>query len=269
MSGPTGPGMAYVDVATQTSPFTLPPSISPACPANPITSFLTATSLNAPGHLRPVGSSPDRGLLDASSVDCMPAAESCSTRSDLVSPRLPLPPPSSLRPQRLMGMGMGKATTRAVSLPETLHDDDLRHMLSQLADSTMPDSAQQSRVVSMPASLPTSETRASPEGPEKGASEEISIGELDNERSGSSVSSAPSTPRTIVVHSLNSDLLDTPSPPPSSCDSVEFTLEDPVLLPDSFLQSSVSPPIFMPEKSNKSVTVLEDDGKCLDNTRRA
>ncbi|KAF8498447.1 hypothetical protein JB92DRAFT_971667 [Gautieria morchelliformis] len=73
-------------------------------------------------------------------------------------------------------------------------------------------------------------------------------------------SSTSSTPGTVVVHSLSSEQYTTPSPPPSSCDSVEFTLEHPTCMPDSFLRGSNSPPTFGPAVADKAVGVLEDDG---------
>ena len=78
-----------------------------------------------------------------------------------------------------------------------------------------------------------------------------------------SSSSTPSTPGTVVMHSLSSDHYHTPSPPPSSCDSVEFTLEDPAHVPDSILRGSSSPPLFVPAVTGKATGLLEDDGRPL------
>lgn len=246
----------YIDVATQTSPFASP-LIAPACAASPITSFFAAASLLTPGHCTfPQNPSPPEEDMHSEEP----------SHSDIFSPQLPVLS-SSFGLQR--GTRSLHTNNRTVSLPAHLCDENLRLLLSQLLDNSAPEKRQQQRVVSMPEPAQLQVESPSPSTPADLESCEPSLETAHSddthytEGQGSVSSSSPSTPRTIILHSLSSDHFHTPSPAPSSCDSVEFTLDDPVCLPDSFLRGSDSPSTFIPEVVNKAADLLEDDGMCL------
>ena len=256
----------YSDTGTQTSPL-----------KSPILAALSIVAPNIPA-VRPVAISthPDRVAIQGSPEDggCISTnSHASSSESSISEQPLPLLPsfPSSFGRQRYTSSSrLNPPTNRSVSLPETLYDEDLRLVLSQLTDSA-PETREQPRVVSMPESSQLHAQRYAcehtygyrePTAPslEKITYDGRDINECEDLRSSSST---PSTPGTIVMHSLSSDQYRTPSPPPSSCDSVEFTLEDQAHVSDSFLRGSSSPPPFAPAVSGKGAGLLEDDGRPL------
>ncbi|KAF8497636.1 hypothetical protein JB92DRAFT_2834397 [Gautieria morchelliformis] len=253
----------YADIGTQTSPFKSPlMAISPT-----VTSTLAA--------VRP-------RLPNLAHSDC-PPCEAPPGRKEYVSTNkyryssdtstydhtLPLLPsfPSSFGLQRhTTSSRLNPTGNRSVSLPETLYDEDLHLVLSQLIENNAPEVREHPRVVSMPESVQLHAQRsasASTYGYRSVPSiDEIACNgkRLTGGEDLRSNSSTPSTPGTVVMHSLSSEQYTTPSPPPSSCDSVEFTLEDPARMPDSFLRGSNTPPTFVSAVADKAVGVLEDDG---------
>jgi hypothetical protein len=253
----------YADVGIQTSPLS-PRLVATSSPTNPSASALAEVTLSLPS-------------LDSDfpSLEGSPGREGCIPANKYVyssdSHTLPLLPsfPSSFGLQRsIPNSRLNASVNRTVSLPDTLYDEDLNLMLSQLMYGSDSEVREQPRVVSMPDSVQLRALRCTTTNTydhldsnipslEEMASDESTNTDNEDLRSNSST---PSTPGTIVMHSLSSDPYHTPSPPPSSCDSIEFTLEDPAHLPDTFLRGPTSPPMFVPEVSNKTVGLLEDDG---------
>lgn len=254
----------YANVGIQTSPVA-PPLVSIPSPTDTGPSVLAAVSLSLPS----LAQSDSPVLEEAPSrKGCISTNKYVSSSDSNVLPLLPSFPSSFGLRCSTSSSRLNSSNNRTVSLPETLYDEDLRLVLSQLMDSNDSEVREQPRVVSMPESLQlraqrcaTGDTRGylDPNTPSLDAmtSDEMNITDNEGLRS---KSSTPSTPGTIVVHSLSSDPYHTPSPPPSSCDSIEFTLEDPAHLPDTFLRGSTSPPILAPTASNRTVGLLEDDG---------
>ncbi|KAF8578705.1 hypothetical protein K439DRAFT_1621105 [Ramaria rubella] len=248
----------YADVATQTSPL-LSPVVS-SCSSNSVPNFPNDTSLLIPPRSRPEGLLKEDDRLTTEN-----GSSPAYCQLEIIPHQLSYS--SSLNAQRCPGSRPPPSCNRTVSLPETLCDEDLRLVLSQLIDKSIPEVKQQ-RVVSMPepmhlAHCPSTADTGARRGlngpPQKmiidaGTDVDTYCEDLHSN------SSSPSTPRTVVVHSLSSDQFHTPSPPSSSCDSVEFTLDDPAHLSGSFLRGSTSSPIFIPVAINKTADLLEDEG---------
>lgn len=261
----------YTDIGIQTSPFM---SSQGASSINAGSSTLTAGSLSIPSLAPSEGIPPE--ILPERKNYIPTNKHALSSDSPKHRRLLPLLPsfPSTFELQRYTpGSRLNFSGNRTVSLPEPLYDEDLCLALSQLMDSSVPEVREQPRVVSMPEAVQlhrqygasaTDYGYHEPEAPSLEAATYDLIHRAGGEDLDSN-SSTPSTPGTIVMHSVSSDPYHTPSPPPSSCDSIEFTLEDPVHLPDGFLRgpTSDSPPVFIPAATNKGVGLLEDDGTSL------
>jgi hypothetical protein len=254
----------YTDTGTQTSPFKS--SLMAVSPT--VTSTLTAVSPRLP-NLAHSDCSPCEASLERKEHVSKHRYSSETSTCDHSLPLLPSFPPSFGLRRQTTSSRLNPTGNRSVSLPETLYDEDLHLVLSQLMDNNAPEVREHPRVVSMPESAQLHAQRSAPANTygyrnvpsiDEIACDEKKLTDSENLRSNSST---PSTPGTVVMHSLSSEQYTTPSPPPSSCDSVEFTLEDPVHIPDSFLRGSDSPPAFVPAVANKAVGVLEDDGSSL------